>query len=177
MCSFAVPGGDSYWLTLHFEQTHTDDSPFKVTDDGSSNAVANDFGSSFDDEYVECPEPDCGENVLLEMLNDHLDLHQAEKINLDASDADSSSSHSHSKHHQDDDMSSQQSFIDQHFSTRLPEELRWRQQQQSRRRLSEGSKSTILRKFQDFKSERWGSAKKTVVQKRPPLKSARLGVR
>jgi hypothetical protein len=177
MCSFVVPEDDTYWLTLHFEQAHTDDSPFKVTDDGSGEGGADVIGSSFDDEYVECPEPDCGEEVLLEMLNDHLDLHQAEKVTLDAPDSDSTSSHSHSEHrHNDDDMSSQQSFIDQHFSTKLPEDLRQRQQEQRKRRLSEGGKSTISRKFQDFKSGWKAATKSGTQQKKAPLKSARLGV-
>ena len=33
MCEFAVPQSDDYVLQLHFEQIHTEDSPFRIEDD------------------------------------------------------------------------------------------------------------------------------------------------
>lgn len=89
LCSFRVISSNSYWLTLHFEEEHTVDSGFKVTEasDIDSNATAP--GASPDrassrspaaeeEEYVICPEKDCRETILLSDFNDHLELHGTE---------------------------------------------------------------------------------------------------
>lgn len=98
LCTFAVLPSDDYVLQLHFEQEHTEDSPFRIQDDpeplpkpppakassASTQHVDTDTPSSFDDENnVLCPEPNCGELVLLSDFNDHLDLHAAETLSFD----------------------------------------------------------------------------------------------
>ncbi len=97
---------DWYQLALHIEEEHTEDSPFVVREDGAASegeeeGNADDSGPSTTrsqeadnestdseeekDEYVLCPEEDCGEVVLLIEYTDHLDLHQAENAILDDS--------------------------------------------------------------------------------------------
>lgn len=97
LCTFAVLPSDNYVLQLHFEQEHTEDSPFCIQDDPeplpkplpakASSArphVDTDTPSESDDENnVLCPEPNCGELVLLSDFNDHLDLHAAETLSFD----------------------------------------------------------------------------------------------
>lgn len=91
LCPFNVTAEDSYWLQLHFEQEHTPGSGFKITDESASRqTVAGDFCSNEDEpyesprdedeEYILCPEKDCGETLLLSDINDHLDLHNLERL-------------------------------------------------------------------------------------------------
>lgn len=98
LCSFSVLPSDDYVLQLHFEQTHTDDSPFRIEDDPeplppplpprpSSQRSTHDDDeatpSYLDETSVLCPEPDCAEAVLLSDFNDHLDLHSAATLSFD----------------------------------------------------------------------------------------------
>ncbi|OAL51255.1 DUF1671-domain-containing protein [Pyrenochaeta sp. DS3sAY3a] len=93
LCDFTVLPSDVYILRLHFEQVHTTDSPFIVEDDPDvqppalpprpSSAQTPVPSSDEDDNTVECPEPDCGETVLLSDYNDHLDYHSAETLSFD----------------------------------------------------------------------------------------------
>lgn len=173
MCPFTVSQGKDYWLQLHFEQEHTEDSPFRIvseSDDSSGDVVADEpGGASFDEEYCECPILDCGESVLLTEFNDHLDLHQAEDFDeeTEASSSTSSKRHHHDKHSQS------RSFIDQH---RLNSTDSYRDQsnRHRRRRSSEGGKSVLYRKYSEAKSSVFG--KKYSTNATIALKSARLGV-
>ncbi|XPS99270.1 hypothetical protein M3J09_008449 [Ascochyta lentis] len=94
LCAFTVLPTDDYVLQLHFEQVHTEDSPFIIKDDPEPQPSS--FSSSFERKHVQattssdeeehavaCPEPDCGELVLLDDFNDHLDLHAAETLSFD----------------------------------------------------------------------------------------------
>jgi hypothetical protein len=90
MCDFAVLAADDYILQLHFEQIHTTDSPFKIQDDEEPPLPATakrkhvtDTTSDNEEGTVTCPEPDCGELVLLADFNDHLDYHAAESLSFD----------------------------------------------------------------------------------------------
>ncbi|KAI9661652.1 MAG: hypothetical protein M1821_008890 [Bathelium mastoideum] len=81
---------DAYIISLHVEELHTDDSPFQVRDVSSSaplpsqhrQAPSTCHASIQESQggWVQCPHEDCGEEVLLEEVNEHLDLHVAEKI-------------------------------------------------------------------------------------------------
>lgn len=94
-CDFQSAEADSYFLVLHVEELHTDDSPFKV-DDGPDAAPSSAAGKApakdQDELYVECPEEECGEEVLLVDLNEHLDMHEAERLTLEENPTSSSSS-------------------------------------------------------------------------------------
>ncbi|TKA64086.1 hypothetical protein B0A49_10140 [Cryomyces minteri] len=81
-CPFSDP--DSYFLALHVEEVHTEDSPFAVRDSPSA-ASAPSAAPSQDggDVYVECPEEECGEQVLITDLNEHLDLHLASQVTIE----------------------------------------------------------------------------------------------
>ena len=72
-CAFC--SADAYALLLHVETQHSEGepSPFEVHDEGGVDAPAADA-------YVECPEPDCGESVVLSELELHLDMHLAERL-------------------------------------------------------------------------------------------------
>lgn len=98
ICNFNVLPSDEYVLRLHFEQQHTEDSPFRIEDDPEplpppipprtsskgSKQEDEDTPSDLEDENsVLCPEPDCGEVVLLSDFNDHLDLHSAATLSFD----------------------------------------------------------------------------------------------
>lgn len=97
-CTFSVLPSDVYVLQLHYEQTHTDDSPFRIEDDPeplppplpprpSSQSSSHVDGATpsylTDENSVLCPEPDCAEVVLLSDFNDHLDLHTAATLSFD----------------------------------------------------------------------------------------------
>ena len=104
-CGTTFSRNDWYQLALHIEEEHTEDSPFVVREDGAASegeeGNADDSGPSTTssteadnestdseeekDEYVLCPEEDCGEVVPLIEYTDHLDLHQAENAILDDS--------------------------------------------------------------------------------------------
>jgi len=82
-----------YAVMLHFEEAHTEDSPF-VTANSEAAAVtpekeptkttmATATVLNEEDEWVQCPEEDCGEMLSLVEFNDHLDLHASEKLSFD----------------------------------------------------------------------------------------------
>ncbi|KAK3059956.1 hypothetical protein LTS18_009661, partial [Coniosporium uncinatum] len=82
-----------YAVMLHFEEAHTEDSPFVTTDSKASDVslekeptkanMATATASNEEDEWVQCPEEDCGEMLSLVEFNDHLDLHASEKLSFD----------------------------------------------------------------------------------------------
>lgn len=154
LCSFSVLRSDSYVLRLHFEQEHTDDSPFAIEDDPeplpplpprpSSNRPTDvgadseeqDTPSDSDDENnVLCPEPDCGEVVPLSDFNYHLDLHAAASLSFDET-----TGEYHSQRPSDDSIDMQplshhsnsaarrshgkQSFLEQNLNGTIPDALR-----------------------------------------------------
>ncbi|KAI4941764.1 hypothetical protein J4E86_010275 [Alternaria arbusti] len=99
MCDFTVLQKDDYILQLHFEQVHTENSPFVIEDDpeplppslplrpSSLRHDTEDTPSSDDSDEEEsttvCPDPNCGEVVPLSELNDHLEYHNAETLSFD----------------------------------------------------------------------------------------------
>lgn len=146
MCSFSVSQCDSYFLALHFEQEHTEDSGFKVTEGlaatSSSNPRPPDHAppspsSGLDEEYALCPEAECGEMVFLNDFNDHLDLHDLEKLTLDDTAQKRANMQSLSRY-----SSSSPSFVDQSFSSQSPDAL----PSAKRRRGSSSEKSVLHRK-------------------------------
>lgn len=91
MCAFS---DEEYFVTLHLEQVHfADESPFVVRDGAATPVISNyiHVGSSIatappgDSEmgYIACPEEGCGEEVLWAELQEHIDLHLAEKLTLE----------------------------------------------------------------------------------------------
>jgi zinc finger-containing ubiquitin peptidase 1 len=90
MCDFTH--ADSYFLMLHVEEAHTEDSPFIVRDATSSSCAdphsEREAQHEGTDEYVTCPEENCGEEVMLPELNEHLDLHMAQNLAFDGSQTD-----------------------------------------------------------------------------------------
>jgi hypothetical protein len=148
MCSFCVSHGDEYYLQLHFEQEHTDDSPFKITDDqygteqsaAEANAPAD---ADFDNDYVQCPEAECGEDILIEDFNDHMDLHAAEKVTLDTAHPSSSSSVASGQFDDTLENGPDPSVTDGKRATAATEKLRKRSHNRSSKsRLHRTSKST-----------------------------------
>ncbi|KAL9079742.1 MAG: hypothetical protein Q9157_001415, partial [Trypethelium eluteriae] len=117
---------DAYTITLHVEQYHTDDSPFQIKDSSPPSQLpdrhqpdkpSEPYASlkESQDEWAQCPQAECGEEVLLEELNEHLDLHFAEKLSSedDASIARSSMASS---------ASSSYSFVQTHSSPHLSQD-------------------------------------------------------
>lgn len=192
LCEFTVRPTDDYILQLHFEQVHTEDSPFVVKDDpeplplsrGPSKRKNTQVNTSSDDEEstVACPEPDCGEVVLLDDYNDHLDLHAAETLSFDDITGEYHSHHSSSIMHNSaakqnsHRRSSKAASSDYRYDTesldgsRKSESHGRKKHHRDRRGTDSSEKSTLARSiqtFNPFKSDK--SAK-------PPNKSARLGV-
>ncbi|KAI4941150.1 hypothetical protein J4E91_010941 [Alternaria rosae] len=99
MCDFTVLQKDDYILQLHFEQVHTENSPFVIENDpeplppslptrpSSLRHDTEGTPSSDDSEEEEsttvCPDPNCGEVVPLSDFNDHLEYHNAETLSFD----------------------------------------------------------------------------------------------
>ena len=194
LCDFAVLPADDYALQLHFEQEHTDDSPFVVKDDpeplpplaSSSNCKhAQDATSSDDEEKtVACPESDCGELVLLDDFNDHLDLHAAETLSFDET------AQKHHSHHSSTSMqksaathhshkrSSKAASSDYRYDTESLDGSKIennngrtrKRHRRERRGTSSSEKSTLSRSILTFNPFKLDKLIK------PPNKSARLGV-
>ncbi|PIA92091.1 hypothetical protein CB0940_09781 [Cercospora beticola] len=74
--------GDEYFIQLHIEEYHTEDSPFAVQDGGqhSSANTARDSGSMPGDTWTKCTRRGCGEYVLLSAIDEHLDFHAAAEL-------------------------------------------------------------------------------------------------
>lgn len=145
-CSFTDT--DDYILTLHVEELHTEDSPFVVKDSpylappsstrehlGSGTSVPSSCQHEPLEEYCLCPEEECGEEVLLTELNEHLDLHMAERLTLDAPTSRTRSVQ--------DVSSTENAFFEQDFSTNLPGALRRRESTQ--KSSSNSGKSSLRR--------------------------------
>lgn len=97
-CNFTDP--DSYVLLLHVETLHSEgESPFIVRDEEpeEKKAVTEETyrvggcdgpdtkmeDTSEEDGYATCPETHCGEVIPFSELSTHLDMHVAEKINVE----------------------------------------------------------------------------------------------
>ncbi len=86
-CDFKT--AETYRLMIHVEELHTENSPFVAyasTEIDAPQSSSSRGPSSNDDgatKYVTCSKAECGEEILLIDLNEHLDLHQAEEENLD----------------------------------------------------------------------------------------------
>jgi hypothetical protein len=196
MCDFKVLPTDDYILQLHFEQVHTTDSPFRIEDDieppppllpprpTSKRKNAGDTPSSDEEENtVTCPEPDCGELVLLTDFNEHLDYHAAETLSFDETTGKYHSHHSsatmQSLASEHPHGFSRSQFLGDGFTADLPEALKsnnghnQRKLKKHRHRSSTNSseKSTLSRSILTFNP--FAKIDKTV---KPPSKSARLGV-
>lgn len=207
LCSFSVRPDDNYVLQLHFEQVHTEDSPFRIENDPEPlppplpprpSSMTNqqqqapteeDTPSDSEDENsVLCPEPDCGELILLCDFNDHLDLHAAATLSFDEATGKYhsrkpsaaanmrvlASASSYSK-----GASKEPSFLEQNFDTNLPEALRngdnghklKKKVHRSRGDSGGSEKSTLSRNILSFNPfARLGK------QVKPPQGTARLGV-
>jgi len=196
LCDFTVLPTDDYILQLHFEQAHTEDSPFIVKDDpepllhslpsSSKRKHTQDTASSDDEEStVACPEPDCGEIVLLDDFNDHLDLHAAETLSFDETTGKYHSHHSSSNMHKSATThhlhrrSSKAATSDYghevdslgNSQTRDSHGKMKKNHHRERRGTDSSGKSTLSRSILSFNP--FSKPNKSV---KPPSKSARLGV-
>jgi hypothetical protein len=200
MCDFTVLPTDDYILQLHFEQVHTTDSPFIIHDDpeplpssfspeaSSSRKHMRDAASSDEeDDTVICPEPDCGEVVLLIDLNDHLDYHTAESLSFDEITGQYHSHHSSSKMQHSSAVgkssrsASTTSYAHSESGTTSPHAQKGndayahkakKTTHRNRRGTDSSEKSTLSRSIASFNP--FAKSEKSV---KPPSKSARLGVR
>lgn len=181
MCPFAVPPTDTYVLELHFEQEHTPDSPFRIIDDPealslpavfepSESSKPGDVTSDEDDDnYVLCPRPDCGEDVLLADLNDHLNFHAAESLTVD-DEADTG----HPKM-QTLTEESTSSFLQENFTSEVPDAPRHTHRKKIKRKRGSSSaseKSILSRSILNFIPF---SAKFAANITKQPASSVRLG--
>lgn len=93
-CGFRDP--ILYKMQFHIESFHTPDSPFVVEEE---KAEMMELIESEDSGYVLCTEETCGEPVLRQELQTHLDMHLAERVALTESgdDRPRSSGHPHSR--------------------------------------------------------------------------------
>ncbi|KAF1942083.1 DUF1671-domain-containing protein [Clathrospora elynae] len=185
MCDFTVLPSDDYVLQLHFEQVHTTDSPFVIEDDpeslppslpprpptSSTDDHVKDTPSSDEEEStVECPEPNCGELILLSHFNDHLEYHTAETLSFDETTG---------KYHSHHSSAIMQELAPTHNLSTRPDGLKGKERHmrktkklphRDRSDSNSSEKSTIGRSILSFSP--FPSLDKTV---KPPLKSARLG--
>lgn len=197
LCDFTVLPNDDYILQLHFEQVHTEDSPFVVKDDSepllpslaslSKRKHEQDTPSSDDEEgTVACPEPDCGEVVLLDDFNDHLDLHATETLSFDEAtgkyhshhssnnmhkSAAAKNSHRHSPKAAISDYRYEVGSLDGSQQTSESQSKMKKKHYRDRRGTNSSEKSTLSRSILTFNP--FAKLDKSV---KPPSKSARLGV-
>lgn len=192
LCDFTVLPSDDYVLQLHFEQVHTTDSPFRITDDPeplpaplpatpsptSSGNPAPDTPASDDEEgCVLCPEPDCGEVIPLADFNDHLDFHAAETLSFDETTGEYHSKQPATMHGQFA-ASTKSPLLEQPFSTDLPDALRrddsaarkLKKKPRSRSDTNSTGKSTLSRSILSF-----NPFAKPDRKVKPPVSSCRLG--
>ncbi|KAJ4358908.1 hypothetical protein N0V95_002614 [Ascochyta clinopodiicola] len=194
LCDFTVLPTDEYILQLHFEQVHTENSPFIIEDDpeplppsvGSSSKCKHvQATTSSDDEEttVACPEPDCGELVLLDDFNDHLDLHAAESLSFDETTGKYHSYHSsndmhkaaatHHSHRRSSKAATSDYLYDAESldgSRKSGSHGKTRKKHRDRRDTNSSEKSTLSRSILSFNP--FTKLEKPV---KPPNKSARLG--
>lgn len=194
MCNFTVHPSDEYVLQLHFEQEHTTDSPFKVLEDDdlrpSSVAAPEDEDSevtpSGDEEEreestVACPEPDCGEVVLLTDFNEHLDYHNSETLSFDeitgtyhsqrSSVTMQSASDAHHPHASLLQGSSEAGSTSGYRRKHTKRRKTRKHDRRDRSNTNTSEKSTLARSIDSFNP--FSNPGKRV---KPPHKSARLGV-
>lgn len=192
LCEYKVLPTDDYVLQLHFEQVHTDDSPFIIEDDpeplppplpprpsprGPKREEDEDEDEDVPAGYVLCPQEECGEVVLLIDFNDHLDLHASETLSFDES-----TGQYHSKQQTDMGYPNEPSFSErQNFNTALPDVLRQhddgkhhklkkKTHHRSRNDSSGSEKSTLSRSIMSFNP--FSKFSKPI---KPPQSPTRLG--
>ncbi|CAI6333783.1 unnamed protein product [Periconia digitata] len=186
MCGYAVASGQDYVLQLHFEQAHTEDSPFRIQDDpeplppsltndtskGSADSRM-ESGIDEDEDTVMCPEPDCCELVLIHDFNDHLDFHAGERLSFDQS----SNRSYHSRHPTsvaNSDAGSSAMLPTDFDPSRGSEEDRKKRsrkhKKRSRSNTSSSEKSTLSRSIATF-----NPFTKPGVTVKPPKSNCRLG--
>ncbi|KAJ4988714.1 peptidase family C78 [Stagonosporopsis vannaccii] len=195
LCDFTVLPTDDYILQLHFEQVHTENSPFVVKDDpeplppslpSCKREHVQDTASSDDEESaVACPELDCGEIVLLDDFNDHLELHAAEALSFDETTGKYHSYHSSSTMHKSTASRRSHRRLSKAatFDYRCEEDpldgsqvrdshgkMKKNHHHRNRRGTNSSEKSTLSRSILSFNP--FSKPNKTV---KPPSKSARLG--
>ncbi|UPX12498.1 uncharacterized protein EKO05_0003043 [Ascochyta rabiei] len=194
LCDFTVLPTDDYVLQLHFEQVHTEGSPFIINDEteplppsvGSSSKSKHVQATTSSDEEettVACPEPDCGELVLLDDFNDHLDLHAAETLSFDETTGKYHSYHSVNDMHKppatqlSHRRSSKAAASDYLYDTESLDGSRKsdnhgkiRKKHRDRRNTDSSEKSTLARSIISF-----NPFTKSEKPAKPPNKSARLG--
>lgn len=193
-------------LMLHVEERHTDDSPFVVREgpeaaaqltpspgrhDTSSYPQKAPAENDVDDnEWMLCPNPECGEQVQIEDLNEHLDLHYAEGIlesqqhqatahSISASPyaTSQSSKRTNGKMRENTpSIASEHSFsaADSSFSSPGRTDGGSRRHHRKSRPRSNSDKSTITRTIRDVLIPDGG---KKLKSKKSGSRSARLGVR
>ncbi|KAK7539083.1 peptidase family C78-domain-containing protein [Phyllosticta citricarpa] len=171
---------DSYFLMLHVEELHTDDSPFVARDNNSSPPYApspklpgkqacRDSPSKEEGEtdWLLCPEENCGEQVPLYELNDHLDLHLAETLEYqEAAGISSSSSSTAANMRSPSTIASEHSFSGNSFSTQSNRHAR------ARLPSDDSEKTTLTRSFLDIIKPSSPSKKKSGSR---PTQNGRLG--
>jgi hypothetical protein len=133
---------------------------------------------SDEDNTMLCPEPDCGETILLIELNEHLDLHTAEKLPLEE---DPSYTKYHQRHHsgsmkrQSSSVYSSPSFAEQQtFNAETPNAQPQHEQRSRRRRRANSNtsvKTSITRSILAFNP--FARSNKKIC---PPRGENRLGV-
>ncbi|KAF1915320.1 peptidase family C78-domain-containing protein [Ampelomyces quisqualis] len=194
MCDFTVLPTDDYILHLHFEQSHTTDSPFKIEHDAHLPLPASSKrkhvrdtpsdNSEGEEDTVACPEPDCGEVVALTDFNDHLDFHAAESLSFDETTKKYHSHHSSATMHNLAATHPHAGYTeslcaDYSSTTNLPETLKRHDDRRhkskkhghrARSNTTSSEKSTLSRSILTFNP--FAKLDKSV---KPPNKSARLG--
>jgi hypothetical protein len=136
-----------------------------------------------DDNSVLCPEPDCGELVLLSDFNEHLDYHAAETLSFDETTGKYRTHQSANMHGYystaNSSTHSKPSWLEHHFNAALPDAL---QRNESKGKLkkrntrgrgdSSGSeKSTLSRSMASFIG-----LTRSYKQVKPPPMKGKLGV-
>lgn len=78
-CGFKTD--DQYVIQLHIEEHHTEDSPFAVSEASCSllyrDDTFSDGNTEADNPWLKCTRPDCGEYMMREDIDEHLELHEA----------------------------------------------------------------------------------------------------
>ncbi|KAF1813293.1 hypothetical protein P152DRAFT_395122 [Eremomyces bilateralis CBS 781.70] len=194
MCDYTSPLEEE--ILYHFEEQHTDDSPFVArgaspTKDSSIPATSQSKSAEKDESpspsnddaefnYVKCEVEDCGEIVLLSDLAEHMEMHDAEEMSLALDEADSATAREQDEQDGEGPSGAGEDDATGRFDTNIADGLR-RSARNSKKQPSPAKRTGLTRSLFDSIAPRTAESKgkdkgKKVAMARKKAKKGREGL-